>query len=231
MLNDYLNKQKKLVKELKISYTLNNNAPTIIEIQPDYATDNQICLTLVTFIPPDITDKIYKNIIEPLKNIEPNHYYYPPESMHITIKNIRTIHWPPLFNGQDIKKADELFKKTIPQFPAFHFNIEDVILFPISLSVMAYSSDVLQKLIFALDAGLKQIGLPDNKKYLSSTVYWGNITLCRFISKPSKNFTNQVKKMRKLKIGQIKIKNIKLITCNAVCHPKTRKIIGEYQFK
>lgn len=231
MISDYLKQQKKLIKKLEISFAINNNAPTIIKIQPDYATDNQICLTSVTFIPPDIADKINKNIIEPLKNIEPNHYYYPPESMHITIKNIRTINRPPLFNGQDIKKADELFKKTISQFPTFNFNIEDVILFPTSLSIIAYSSDVLQKLVFALNDGLKQIGVPDNKKYLSSTVYWGNITLCRFTSEPGKKFTDQVEEMREFKIGQLNVKNIKLITCNAVCHPKTRKIIGEYQLK
>jgi len=231
MADDYFLKQKELVKQFEHSIANGADKSTVVEMQKDYANDDQICLTSVAFIPSKISNKIVSNVINKLKDIEPQHYFYPSESMHVTIKNIRTINKPPLFSETDIDKANQLFSETIPQFPNFEFSIEDVVIFPTSISVMAYSNARLQKLVSALDKGLQKIGIPDNKKYLSDSVYWGNITICRFTQKPSPRFIEKVKTMRNLEIGKFKIKKINLITCNAVCHPQSRKIINEYELK
>lgn len=229
MKNNYLLQQKELVKKLEDSFINDDYKSTVVGMQKDYVNDDRICLTSVTFIPDDISNKIISNVIDNLKKIEPYHYFYPPESMHITIKNIRTINNPLSFTEADINKANRLFSKTIPKFPFFEFNIEDVLIFPTSISVMAYSDETLNKLTLALDKGLKEIGVPDNKKYLSDSVFWGNITVCRFTQKPGNRFVNEVKKMKNLKIGKFKVEKINLITCNAVCYSGTRKIIGEYE--
>ncbi len=231
MSNNYLSQQKELVKQLEDSFSNGIHKSTVVEIQKDYANDDQICLTSVVFIPNDISSKIISNVINKLKEIEPQHYFYPPESMHLTIKNIRTINKPPLFSESDIHKVNQLFSEIIPRFPIFEFCVEDVLTFPTSLSIMAYSDDTLQKLILALDNGLQEIGVPDNKKYLSDSIFWGNITICRFTQNPGTQFINGVKKMRNLKIGKFKAEKVNLITCNAVCYPESRKIIGEYELR
>lgn len=79
-----------------------------------------------------------------------------------------------------------------------------------------------------MDKGLNKIGIPDDKKYISSSIFWGNISLCRFTHEPNKTFVAAVKKMRNIKIGVMNVKNINLITCNAVCHPKTQHIVATY---
>ncbi|MBI1919131.1 hypothetical protein HYS29_00910 [Candidatus Microgenomates bacterium] len=96
---------------------------------------------------------------------------------------------------------------------------------------MAYSDDAFQKLVSALDEGLGKIGVTDNKKYLSESIYWGNITICRFTQNPSAQFIGEVNKMRNLRIGKFKVEKVNLITCNAVCSPKSRKIVAEYELK
>lgn len=228
---NYTSQQKILVKKLEDSFATGHHQSSIVEMLEDYASSDQRCLTSVVFIPKSIADKITNYIINPLKEIEPDHYYYPPESMHLTIKNIRTVNYPPLFNETDINKANELFQKVVPKYSAFNFNVEDVVLFPTSLSVMSYSSDVLQKLVMNLDNGLKEISVPDNKKYISDTIFWGNITVCRFTKQPSEKFVEMVKKMRSIKIDELKVEKISLITCNAVCHKNTKEIIAEYKLK
>ncbi|MBI2410559.1 MAG: hypothetical protein HYV32_01500 [Candidatus Kerfeldbacteria bacterium] len=201
---------------------------TVVEMQKDYVHDDQICLTSVVFIPDDISQKIMSDVIEKLKKTEPHHYFYLPESMHVTIKNIRTINKPPVFSETDINKVNELFNEIIPQFPIFEFTVEDVLMFPTSLSIMGYSDETLQKLVYALDEGLQKIGVPDNKKYFSTSVFWGNITICRFAKNPQIAFINEVQKMRDVKIGKFKVEKVQVITCNAVCHPASRRIVGKY---
>jgi len=229
MTDNYTLKQKELVKELESSFDQGNHKSTVVNMQNDYSNDGQICLTSVAFIPSQISKKITEDIIEPLRKIEPEHYFYPPEAMHLTIKNIRTIHNPPLFDKEDINKVNELFGKIIPKLPSFESNIEDVLLFPTSISMMAYSSDLHQKLVLALDKGLKEIGVPDDKKYFSDSIFWGNITICRFTKKPSNKFIETVKKLRNFKIGKFKIEKISLITSNVVIDPKSKNIIAEYK--
>ncbi|OGH68995.1 MAG: hypothetical protein A3I29_01010 [Candidatus Magasanikbacteria bacterium RIFCSPLOWO2_02_FULL_44_11] len=226
MLDNYSQQQKTMVNELENTFANGNHKSTVVDMQKDYANDDQICLTSVVFIPNEISKIITDKIINPLRAIEPMHYYYPPDSMHLTIKNIRTINKPPLFSQTDIEKTQNLYSKIIPKFQKFEFNVEDAVLFPTSLSVMAYSKDTLKDLVLSLDKGLKEIGVPDNKKYLSDSVFWGNITVCRFTQKPSQEFIHMAKQLRNLKIGKFNINKISLITCNAVC--RSRQIIAEY---
>lgn len=227
-MNNYTLHQKKLVNELEKSFAQGKNKSTVVKMQDDYINDEQITLTSVVFIPSNISKKIIQNVVKPLREIEPEHYYYPPESMHLTIKNVRTINKPPLFNKSDIIKANELFNKIITQFPCFEFNVEDVLLFPTSISVMAYSNNTLQELVQALDKGLREIGVPDNKRYISDSVFWGNITICRFIKNPGNQFVETIKNMRNIKIGRFKVEKVSLISSNVVISPKSKKIIAEY---
>jgi|SRR3989344_2291515 len=198
----HFSQQKAAVGELEQSFLDSRQRSTAVGMQEDYVNDQQICLTSVTFIPDELACEIIKQIIKPLSAIHPNHYFYKSSSLHLTIKNVRTISNPPLFNQEEISKVDSLLQKLVPQFSQFEFNVEDVLLLPTSISLMAYSNSELQKLVLSLDKGLQDIGVPDNKKYISETVFWGNITVCRFTSEPSSELIEMVKSMRKLKLGK-----------------------------
>lgn len=229
MKNNYFQKQKQLVKEMKLSLAKGVVKSTVVEMQSEYEHDDQTCLTSLVFIPQDIAHKITKIIIEPLKQLEPEYFYYPAESMHLTIKSIRTIHKPPLFTEDDVAKVNRLFRKIIPKFKSFFFQLEDLVMFPASLYLMGYCDSTQQKLVKKLDAGLKQIGVPDDKKYFSDEIFFGNITLCRFTHQPSEAFVKKVKELENIKVGKLVIDKINLIICNVVCHPKTRRIVGTYK--
>ncbi len=231
MANDYFSKQKSLVKEAEESWLKGAWKATTVDLQKDYVNDEQICLTSVVFVPENISRKITEEIIAPLRKIDPTQYFYPPESMHLTIKNVRVIKNPPTFGEEDARKVDKLFSELIPKFPKFEFSVEDVVRWPTSIAVAAYCDDTLQELVSALDEGLKKIGVPDDKKYASDSVYFGSITICRFTQDPNEAFFETLKSFRNRKVGKLKVEKISLIACNAVCHPSSRKIIGEYELK
>ncbi|MGH8002418.1 MAG: 2'-5' RNA ligase family protein, partial [Brasilonema sp.] len=138
-------------------------------------------------------------------------------------------HNPPLFQNEDVVKVHELFTQIIPKFQSFTFHLEGLILFPTSVSLVGYCDETLRKLVQALDLGLKEIGVPDNKKYISDTIFFGNMTLCRLTHEPSSSFQNKVKELESIYIGEMRVTEISLIICNAVCHPKTKKVIGTYK--
>lgn len=115
-MNDYFQKQKIYTAKLEQSFQEHKIVVTIVEMKKNYVDDDATCLTTLTFPTKTITKKIHI-ITKRLQTIEPDFYYYPEKSLHLTIKNIRTIHKPPLFTPDDVKKVHSLFEKIIPKFP------------------------------------------------------------------------------------------------------------------
>jgi hypothetical protein len=57
------------------------------------------------------------------------------------------------------------------------------------------------------------------------------MTLCRFTQSPIILLQNKVKELENINIGAMDVSEIHLVTCNAVCHPKTRRIISKIKLK
>ncbi len=231
MTDDYTQQQKALVAQMEQIFVSDAPRPTLVEMQQDYAHDPRRCLTAVVLLPPDVTQIISQKLVEPLRGVDSSQYFFPPDSLHITIKNVRTIDLPPKFTPEQAQRVDQLFQTIIPRFGAIEFTIEDVLLFPTSVSVMSYTTRDYQRLVLALDQGLQRIGVPDNKRYVSDEIFAGNTTVCRFGSEVSATFKSAVHNLRNLRIGSFKAKTVQLVTCNAVCHPGSRTVIGQYQLR
>lgn len=224
-ITNYRDLQKALLKQIQY----NNADITIIPIRSGYKSDKDLSLTSVALLPAQLSKEIYQTIIKPLKKIEPDHHYYSPNSMHITIKSIRTCHDPPLFTWTDIEKVHTVFDDIIPKHRSFSFSFEEVVSFPTSVSLIGFSDESLKQLVLSLDGKLKEVGVPDNKKYISNTVFFGNITLCRYGYSPSKDFICAVKEMRQSFKGQLKVETIYLAICDAVFSTETRKLLYSYR--
>ncbi|KAB8330475.1 hypothetical protein SD80_027775 [Scytonema tolypothrichoides VB-61278] len=230
MSDNYIKQQKQIIQQLKDSISQGQNRLSIVEMRSDYENDDAIGLASLTFPSKDIAQTISQKIITPLQSLDSRHFYYSSEELlHITIKNVRTVHNPLLFKNEDVVKVHELFTQIVPNFQSFTFRLEGLILFPTSVSLTGYCDETLRKLVQALDLGLKEIGVPDNKKYISDTVFFGNMTLCRFTDEPIGLFQNKVKELENIYIGEMRVTEISLVICNAVCHPKTKKVIGTYK--
>ncbi len=227
-MTDYRTHQERIIDRLRIGAGQPGAKATVVPMKRDHRNDPAIGLTSVTFVPDGPGRAITHNIINPLRAIESVHYYYPPESLHLTVKNVRSVHNPPQFTAADVKKVDRLFAQVIPRHRSFSVQLEELVPFSTSLSLIAYSDDGLHRLVQALDAGLYDIGLPDDKRYVSREVIFGNVTLCRYVQPPSERFLNAVAEQARAFTAELRIEAVHLITCNAVCAPESLDFMASY---
>ncbi|MEX2007688.1 MAG: hypothetical protein WD992_02855 [Candidatus Levyibacteriota bacterium] len=224
----YKSLQKSLMDKLEKDA---GKSSTIVTMLSDYANDNQISLALVYFLPKALTEKIYAKLINPLEKADSQQYYYLKQSLHITIQPIRVIHSPPNFTVEDIEKVRVSFSKIIPKLFTINFSLEGLLKLPTSLALRAYADVNLGKLILALEKVLSEIGVPNDKKYLSGKVFWGNSTLCRYTSLPNEAFLRTIEKLKDVKLGLLKVESVSLITTNPVVAPDKTQIIETYHLK
>jgi len=227
-MHDLIKRQEEIFASLE-KFSSYGNVPDFAkrkEIQ-DYVNDDRICLTLIYFLPEGLRKEIYERIIIPLQKADKNQYYYPPESLHITINNIKIISNPPNFKSDDITKLKylESYFKGIK----LEFLLNGLFIMSNGIAIKAYPNFTTNDFVLNLRDKLKEINVPDDKSYFSDEVIIGNVTICRFYSQPNDELKQLVTKMKKINLGQLKIQKISLISANLVCHPDKTKIF--HQFK
>ncbi len=225
---DYRVLQKERVGRLEQGGTAGPGKVSVVPMQSSYLGQPERTLTTVLFVPPDIGQRIQETLVRPLFQVEPEHHYYPTDALHLTIKNVRSLAYPLTFSAHTIATADRVLADRVPRHAAFDFSLEELVAFRTSVALIGYTERGLQRIIQDLDAGLRQVGLPDDKRYVSDTVFFGNITLCRFVRPPSPVFLERVASLRHAFTGVLNARRLHLITADAVCSPQTRRILGSY---
>lgn len=213
-----------------IEQQIRNNSLDVSTVSPveDFENDSRICLTGVHLPKEGLLSQV-KNIISTLKEIEPTYYYYPDDSLHMTIKNIRVINDPPHFTSEDIAKGENVFSKIIPRHQKFNVYFYRLLLFPNNLALMGTTDPELDTIVLDLDKKLEKAGIPDDKKYNNAKYFFSNMTLARF-PKFSDKFRRKVKEVSTaLKFKPYLVDSVTLLTCNAVF--KKRQIINTWNLK
>lgn len=206
---------------------------SIVSPVADFDNDSRICLTSVHLLRSQLISQINNLLIEPLKKIESNQYYYANESFHTTIKNVKTISDPPNFTEKDIQVVNKIFSETILKHYKFSVYFYRLLLFPNNLALMGTTDDELDQIILDLDKKLKKAGVADDKQYFNNSGYFfSNITLARFVSPVSEQFKQKVNDLS-IQIPNIFkpyiVDSVTLLSCNAVF--KKRRIIGQWLLK
>ena len=197
----------------------------------DYEADERLCLTSVVFPSNALGDRITRELVEKLRAIEPEHYYYPTASLHLTIKNVRSIAVSAELSPAVTATAASVFAAVVPTIRAFEIGLERVIALENSIVLVGYSDRTLYELIHALDNALRAAGIVDDKRYVSNSVFFGSITLCRFRTAPSERLLAAAPKLCREFSAALSVGSIDLIACNAVCAPRTRRTIGSYRLR
>jgi hypothetical protein len=225
----YQDLQRELVQTLADAATTGDGyAARYVPMVNNYA-DAQRCLTTIAFLSPELIDTFMQQVIEPLRSIEPDHHHFTPKTLHTTLKNIRIIHDPPTFRAADIARVKSLYGQLIPTLPAYDISFEAVVRLPTSVAVMGFTDERLKTTVQALDRGLKSIGLADDKTYASGDVFFANSSVVRFTHPPSEQFLEAVRAMRSLRLGGFMVREVALVSCDAVMSPESLTIHGRYQ--
>ncbi len=216
----------------KIEQQIKDKAIVFTTVSPvdDYHHDNRMALTSVHMPRPDLIHKVIASIIEPLKKIEPDFYYYTNENLHMTIKNVRVINHPPHFNDEDVQKATHVFNNVIPQHHKFNVYFYRLLLFPNNVSLIGTTDEELDKIIFDLSNELNEAGVPDDKVFANSSYFFCNMTLARFNKVPSDAFKQKVQELSaSVAYEPYEVDSVTLLTCNAVL--QKRSIKGQWNLK
>ena len=183
----------------------------------NYEKDTRICLTSVHFPSQKLIAKVQDNLIKPLSQITSDIFYYPADSLHMTIKNIRVVNDPPHFTDQDKEKVKQVFTSVIPNHRKLQVYFYRLLLFPNNISLIGTTDPELDNIILDLDEHLNKVGIPDDKKYLNSQFFFCNMTLARFNNKPTREFIEKVKELSEsLVFEPYIVDSVTLITCTAV---------------
>lgn len=196
----------------------------------DYNNDPRRCLTSVHLPNQDLIENIEESLIEPLRRISPDHYYYQPSSLHLTIKNVRVINDPPHFTDKDIATVKKVFDNVIPKYHCFKVYFYRLMLFPLNLALIGTTDPELDNIILELDHSLKKAGVPDDKQYVNSKYFFCNMTLARFNSPPTEQFKNKVRELStNINFKPYTIYSVTLLTANAAL--KKRQILATWNLK
>lgn len=223
-------KQIKVIDEIEKQVERKFLQFSIVSPINDYENDSRMSLTSVHFPKEKLLEIMYQLFIEPLRMIDPHHYYYSNDSLHMTIKNIKVIHDPPQFTSKDINIAKHIFQEVIAKHCKFNIYFYRLMLFPHNLSLIGTTDPELDTIVLDLDTRLKNAGIPDDKKYINIRFFFSNITLARFTSPVSHTFIEKVNELsRNVNIMPYEVDSISLLSCNAVL--KKRNIFGSWKLK
>lgn len=224
-------KQTDLMRQMESRLASDANAATIVPMQTDYPGNPQMCLSVNTFLPQHIASQIQKTLIQPLKAIDENQYYYPNASLHITLHSIRIIHDPPTFTKANISHSKELLTYIVPRELPFPFTLNGVLSLPTSVSVIALVTPRYDTFIRSLRNTFVHAGIPDDKTYFTNEMVFANTTVCRYTHKPTQKFLQKIQELQNTSFGSFTATETMLVETNAVCHPAKTTILGRYEFQ
>ncbi|MEZ4490150.1 MAG: hypothetical protein R3C24_18125 [Cyanobacteriota/Melainabacteria group bacterium] len=230
---NYARKQKEILERLEALSWAGESPASSVPLSSDFETDARLCLTFLSFLPSAIKETV-TTLIEELKALDKNQYYYRPESLHITIQNVRRIADPPTFTAADITAADRAFQESIAEekLKPIRFHLSGLLLLPTSLAVTVFTDKTYGDFVKALRQNLTKHKIPDNKSYISDDIVFGNITIARFGSPPSTKLKERVTELKEsFSGGEYLAEDICLVTTSAVCHPEFTTIRQSYKLK
>lgn len=214
-MKNYQEKQLEIIAKIESQIESCNGKFSVVTPVADFENDERICLTSVHLPSDDFKNRIQK-LIKPLKEKYPEHYYYKPESTHITIKNIRVINDPPHFNDKDIETAKKIFSEVIPKHHKFNAYYFRFMLFQNNLALVGTTDEEYGRIILDLDGEMNKKGIKDDKTYVDTNVFFSNITLARFTKPVDPEFKKMVRKMSdSIEFDPYEIDSVSLITANA----------------
>lgn len=229
----YQDKQILAMRDLEAASVKGGACSTIVPMLSNvdaYASDRRLCLTAVCFLEETLAAGINSTILAKLQAVEPHHYFYFPQSLHVTIQNLRTISAPPAFDNEHIRVAEAVLGRVIGAHKAFDLQLQGMLKLPTSVSIAGLSDESLPKLVLELRQELLYAGIADDKKY-SGDVVFSNVTVCRYTQTPSDSFIEIVRQHADCFFGMLRVQAVDLIATNAACHPSKTRVLQRFPLR
>ena len=197
---------------------------SVVPIRSEWSQDDHRCLSIVSFVPSAVAEVIRTKVIEPLRLLSPHHHFYPNNSLHLTIKNVRTLSAPPKFDEFDIATACNVVRQVVVSHGPIRFELAELAPFSTSISLIGYCSEDLYGLVSDLDSALRVANLSDDKRYASDSVYFGNITVCRYTRPLPRRIADSIRELTIVPPIEFVVSDLSVAIFDSVCSSDSRRI-------
>ena len=196
----------------------------------DASNDQRFGLTIL-IRPNDNVKNEIENVLNKIRKVEPEEYYYPKSDLHVTVLSIISC-----YSGFDISKISihqysEIMGKSVKDIENFEIEFKGIILANSGILIKGYpTNSSLNLLREKLRTNFKQVNLEQSidSRYSISTAH---ITALRFRKKleNKKRFLNLVAQFKDYNFGTSKVENFELVHND--WYQKTENVTILHQFK
>lgn len=196
---------------------------TIVPLRTQYE-DVAFCLSFIHLLDRSLSQLISQQIIDPLRAIEPRHHWYATDDLHLTIKNVRSAAVGRSYAPSEVQGCVAALRSAAPTLVPMDFEILGPTALPTSIVLRAFGNPDHRRAVLDLDKCLTEVGMADDKKYGSSEVFVGNITIGRFTQQPSDGLKARVSALSSTAFGTYNVGSLQLIECDEVCSSSSRVV-------
>lgn len=223
----YQDRQRALVAELSRRSSGPDYPATFIGLDTDYQRDPRVSLGL--FLRPafEVLARLQWNVQMPLIAAEPWHYLTPARALHFTFKNVQTVADPPTFTPGQAQAVAAMLAQVLPQYPAFDLECEGLLRTPTSIGVAGYYPEPIGRMVQEVHQRLIEIGLPDNKTYISNDLTFTNTTLIRYTKPPGDALLARAAELESFRL-RFPVSSLELVSADLAFRPGRLTIWGEF---
>jgi hypothetical protein len=225
----YREQQKFFIAELNRHATDGSYPATFIHPSNDYRSDARVSLGLFLLPPLDFIADLQWSVQSQLLKTDPHQYATPSRAMHFTFKNIQTVADPPTFSPQQAESLVPQLQSIIARYPAFDLECEGLLVTPSSIGVVGFYPENIGKMVLEIDEMLTQFGLPDNKKYVSSSVTFTNITLIRYTKAANLDLLRKAAELQDFR-RKLSVSSLQLVSADLSFTPEKTRIWAHLPF-
>ncbi len=174
-------------------------------------------LAYLSFLPSFLSNRIEKTILARLKEVDPAHLYYAGDRLHTTVKNVRYARNPRTFTETDAQALVNAGDRVERIWMGLEVALCRLLVLPSSLVLVGLTDERHARFLSEMDNFLLSMGLPDDKSYVRSDVFFVSVTLCRFTAPPSVAWCELVQRMQDHFVGDWALRTLELCTCDVLC--------------
>jgi 2'-5' RNA ligase len=172
---------------------------------PPHGAGRATYVTAISRLPLDRA-RALAEMLEPLRTAAPQHYFYPPETLHITIRNLDGLH------AGGLKAAASLLRAT----PTFELELRGLNVSSHTVFVQALPrDDALRSIRRRLDESLRASATPRPRV----PAHFAHLNVVRFRGRVGGSLLAAVARRRSIELGMLKVTQIEIVETDRLLSP------------
>lgn len=202
-----------------------NNELTLDTCLSNIKDDKRLGLTVL--IP---LGDIFLKVIDQLKEVEPEQYFYPATDTHITVIDLVGASEDFVFDKKQAEVYKRVLDAVLKDFSKFNVEFKGLTASKGAVMVQGFFSDVLQKLRERLREEVNKQGLELKERYKVETTHSTIMRFKKKLQNPA-DLVNKIEKMRGINLGTFEVKTVLFVLHDWYNLKDKMKILAEYELR